>query len=438
MIHQKEYDIVIVGAGVLGSALAYELSLAFTGKIAVIEKEGSAGKHTTTRNTGVIHRPFYLDPQKKGIFAVSSQVSYGMWKTLAETYHLPWKENGTLEIATREEDMASIESYSEWAISNGMNEDEFRILDRQELNQYEPLVHGHGAFLSVTDTCVDFGIFTEKVIELAVTNGVEFISGSKVTGVLENAEGISITANGPDGEVMIRAGFMINSSGGDSLPIAHSMHLARKYAVLHFRGDYWVVGKNYPGNLRNNIYTVPRHKKFPFLDPHFIIRYDGRRELGPNAALVATPYDYSDMPDSGSLIMKLLERPTMPKMKLLTNSEFISLVRSEWKASRSRDGMAKRVREFIPGLETSYITGKGLSGVRNSLIDSNGFVPESVMEQSEHSIHILNYNSPGATGAPAFALHVIGLLKESGKLTIGKNETVHSSVWGDRVGSQLF
>ena len=57
---QKEYDIVIVGAGVLGSAIAYELSLTFSGNIAVIEKENGAGLHTSTRNTGVIHRPFRI------------------------------------------------------------------------------------------------------------------------------------------------------------------------------------------------------------------------------------------------------------------------------------------------------------------------------------------------------------------------------------------
>lgn len=437
MTGQNEFDIVIVGAGVLGSAIAYELSLAFTGRIAVIEKEDVAGKHTSTRNTGVIHRPFYLDPEKKKIFAESSQASFGMWKALAEKYQLPWEENGTLEIATREDDMKSIESYEKWAISNGMEDDEFKVFHQHELSRYEPLVRGHGAFLSVTDACVSFGALTEKVMELARANGVKFFPGTRVNNVSESPDGINVRTSAPNGLADIRAGFMINCSGGDSLPLAHKMHLARKFAALHFRGDYWVVGGNYPGRIRNNIYTVPRHKKFPFLDPHFILRHDGKRELGPNAALVATPYDYSDKHDSGSLLFKLLERPTLPKMKLLVNPEFISLVRSEWKSSRSREEMAKRVREFIPGLETSYISGKGLSGVRNSLIDSSGFVPEAVLEQSDRSMHILNYNSPGATGAPAFALHVIRLLDESGKISLKGMNGMSTPLWKDEISSLL-
>ena len=437
MALQKEYDVVIVGAGVLGSAIAYELSLTFGGSIAVIEKENGAGLHTSTRNTGVIHRPFYMEPEKKKLFAESSQISYRMWKALAVEFDLPWKENGTLEIATRETDLKSIDSYAKWAITNGMQEEEFKILGSSELKEHEPLVKGYGAILSITDSCVDFGSFTSRVMELAKSNGVEFISGSRVIDAVETPEGIRIKAENESKKIVVKAGLMINSSGGDSLPLAHKMHLAKKYAVLNFRGDYWVVGDSYPGNMRNNIYTVPKHKKFPFLDPHFILRVDGRRELGPNAALVATPYDYSDQPDSGSLMFKLLERPTLPKIKLLTNSEFLSLVRSEWKSSRSKDEMARRVREFIPGLDTSYISGKGLSGVRNSLIDSGGFVPEAVMESSDHSIHILNYNSPGATGAPAFALHVIRLLNESGKITLKETSSVQTSVWRREVGNLL-
>ncbi len=437
MTHQKEFDIVIVGAGVLGSTLAYELSLTFKGRIAAIERENSAGRHTSTRNTGVIHRPFYLDPSKKKLFASTSQISFGMWKSLASEYNLPWNETGTLEIATREIDLEKLESYSKWSVSNGMDENEFRIFNRGELSKYEPLVKGYGAILSITDACVSFGAFTEKVMDLARTNGVEFISNTVVKDVKETSTGVNIIASGSDEKYEIKTGFLINSSGGDALPIAHRMHLARKYAVLHFRGDYWIVGDQYPGRPRNNIYTVPRHSKFPFLDPHFILRFDGRRELGPNAALVPTPYDYSDQPDSGSILLKLLERPTLPKLKLLTNSEFVSLVRSEWKASRSRDEMAERVRKFIPGLETSYITGKGLSGVRNSLIDSKGFVPEAILEQSDHSLHILNYNSPGATGAPAFSLHVLEKLKESGKIILDRKEMNHQSVWHDEVSRLL-
>ena len=434
---QKEYDIVIVGAGVLGSALAYELSLTFSGSIAVIEKENGAGLHTSTRNTGVIHRPFYLEPEKKKLFAESSQISYRMWKALALKHDLPWKENGTLEIATRESDLKSIDSYAKWAISNGMNEEEFKILGSSELKEHEPLVKGYGAILSITDTCVDFGAFTSKVMELAKSNGVEFISESNVTDVRETSDDALIKVRNGGNEISLKAKFVINSSGGDSLPIAHRMHMAKEYAVLHFRGDYWVVGDSYPGKICNNVYTVPRHKKFPFLDPHFILRFDGRRELGPNAALVATPYEYSDRPDSGSLVLKLLEKPTLPKIKLLTNSEFISLVRSEWKSSRSKDEMARQVRQFIPGLDTSYITGKGLSGVRNSLIDSRGFVPEAVLEHSDHSVHILNYNSPGATGAPAFAMHVIRLLKESGKISLKETDTLRTSIWKAEVEALL-
>ncbi len=433
MATNEEYDIAIIGAGVLGASIAYELSLIFNGKIAILEKENYAGLHSSTRNTGVIHRPFYLDSVKKNIFAKSSQISYEMWKSLSLKFDFPWVEKGTLEIATREEDTKTIDQYYKWAMLNGMSEREIKVLNEEELQKYEPLVRGYGGILSITDTCVNFGMFTEKLIELAKSNNVSFLNNVRVTDLKEFPEGVVINYTGNTGKKTIKAKFLINVSGGDALTLAHKMHIAKKYAVLHFRGDYWVVGEKFPNKIRNNIYTVPKYKKFPFLDPHFILRYDGRRELGPNAALVSTPYEYTDHPHSSSLLLKLVEKPIIPKIKLLTNPEFISLVRNEWKSSRSMDEMAGRVKMFIPSLETSYITGRGMSGVRNSLVDSNGFVSEAVLEQTDHTIHILNYNSPGATGAPAFSLHLLNILQKSGKLSFKKDMMNENSLWSKEI-----
>ena len=76
--------------------------------------------------------------------------------------------------------------------------------------------------------------------------------------------------------------------------------------------------------------------------------------------------------------------------------------------------MANRVKSFIPRLEDRFLTQRGVAGVRASLIDSSGFVPEAVQINGESSVHILNYNSPGATGAPAYSAKVVNELFEAG------------------------
>lgn len=422
LVHLKQhYDVIIIGAGVLGTSTAYVLSQVFKGTIAVIDKEKIPALHTTTRNTGVIHRPFYLDPTKKEVFARSSQESYPMWKEISEKFSLPWNPAGTLEIATRDQDLNSIEKYSKWAEENGMKSSEIQIFNKEELEKYEPGVRGHGAILSKTDACVDFGQFTRKVMELAVENGVTFIPEVLIKNTLEDEQGALVEGLHQGRHVEIRSDLLINALNGDSLPIAHQLGLAKGYAVLHFRGDYWIVDEKFRLKVKHNIYTVPRHKKYPFLDPHFIRRHDGSTEVGPTASLVGSPYDYTDSPDHHSLIGKVFERPSLPKLKLALNPEFLNLVRTEWRSSRSKEAMAERVRNFLPGLADENLLEHGLSGVRNSLIDKSGFVPEAIIKNGEHSIHVLNYNSPGATGGPAFAMYLLNKASEDGFLTLQEN-----------------
>ena len=80
----KNFDIAIVGGGVLGTSISYWISNLYDLNVCVIDKESDVAKHTSGRNTGVIHTPFYLDPEKKKIFAKSAYLSNTLWKKLAE------------------------------------------------------------------------------------------------------------------------------------------------------------------------------------------------------------------------------------------------------------------------------------------------------------------------------------------------------------------
>ena len=432
---EKRFDVVVVGAGILGVCIGYLLSRTFRGKILVLEREDMPAVHTSSRNTGVIHRPFYIDPDKKKLSAASAQKSYFLWLELARKFGLPWNPAGTLEIATTEEDVKALDRYGKWAALNGMKQDEFAIMDDTDLKNYDDSLNGYGAILSKTDTSVSFGNFTRKIMELALEEGIQFIPDFAVTRIDEDGGTVNINGVRGDVPVLITANFLFNAAGGESLRLAHQLGLAGKYAVLHFRGDYWTLGDSFKTAVRHNLYSVPRHMKFPFLDPHLIIRHDGSMEIGPNAALVSGPYAYGEHVSRLALAGKIVERPVYPKFKLISSPEFISLVRSEWKSSSSKEHMAARVRRFLPSLEDSHLDGRGISGVRNSLVDNNGFVAEAVIEKGSSSIHILNYNSPGATGAPAFAAHIIKLVSAGGFMNLDKRKTDSDhDIWADLAG----
>src|SRR5256885_15445520 len=111
------------GGGTLGTSSAYWLANRYDGRIAVLEKESQVAMHTSSRNTGVVHRPFYLDPVGRKIFARSSQVAYGMWKAFATERRLPWLLVGTFEVAVRPDQESRLEKYGGWGLADGMEED---------------------------------------------------------------------------------------------------------------------------------------------------------------------------------------------------------------------------------------------------------------------------------------------------------------------------
>jgi L-2-hydroxyglutarate oxidase len=418
-LKEKGCDILVAGGGILGVSIAFWLSEIYNASIILLDKEDDVARHTSSRNTGMIHRPFYLNPERKKVFAASSQKSYLLWSKLAEKFSLPWKPLGTLEVAMREEDVITLEKYRKWSLANGMREDETEILDRNEVKAIEPEVACAGAIHCKTDTCVSYGEFTHAVFRLAQENGTQFLGGRKVVSVTNKGDRLLASLAPPlsGREETLACRYFINAAGGGALDIAHELELGEEFTDLHFRGEYWIVNEPFASKIRKNVYSVAKYPEFPFLDPHLIVRVDGRREIGPNAVLVAGPGAYRGLSTSKrELVGKIFERPMIPKLKLFTSRRFLSLAWSEWRSSLSKKAMCSRVQKFIPSINLSYLTERGLAGIRSSLIDRHGFVPEAVTLESERSLHILNYNSPGATGAPAFSAHLVSELRRKGHL----------------------
>jgi L-2-hydroxyglutarate oxidase len=426
----KAYDVAIVGAGVLGVTIAYWLTHEYECSVALVDLGPTAAFHTSTRNTGVIHRPFYLNPDTKKVFARSASLSFPLWNRLARMFRLPWKEIGTLEVAQCEEDLRTIEKYLKWGARNGIPEGELRVLDSPSVANLENEVRCRGAIFSKRDTSVDFGSFTKSLLSYAEGKGVVFLPNLQVSSVTPSKEGAIDLVFSPEGSMRsLSARYVINAAGGGAVDVAHMMGLASGYTDLHFRGDYWIVGEPFASRVTKNVYSVARRSQFPFLDPHFIVKADGTRQIGPNAALVAGPFTYNGL--GRGFVGKLLEKPIHPKLSLFTNRNFLTLVWSEWRSSLSRSAMCERVKRFIPKLNQSMLAQRGLSGVRSSLIDDNGFVPEAVQIEDSSSIHVLNYNSPGATGAPAYSALVIERLKESGAFDyLRKKGPAPDAPWG--------
>jgi (S)-2-hydroxyglutarate dehydrogenase len=417
------FDVAVIGGGILGSSIAYFLATSTKSKIIVVEQESNFGMHSSGRNTGRVHAPFLYHPDERKLTAKATLKGFEMLKEYCHVNNLPFKEDGVMEVATSEEEARVLDKYLEWGYSNGLSEDELKLLTKDEAGRVEPNVKCHSAIICFRDAATDYGLVTKRIIDDAQKFGCNLLPDHKF--MKFSPDGRRIVTRSKESKREISAEYIINAAGGRSLDIAHLMGLAKEYENLYFRGEYWQAPQVYSDLTHRSIYSVPKYAEYPFLDPHWIIRVDGRREIGPNAVPVFSPYSYSWKANFKNSLPKISESFTSgPVLKLLMKPEFIRLISKEFWSSLSKKAMINRVREFIPSLKPSAFTRRGAAGIRSSLIDKDGdFVPEMLIVENDYSLHMLNYNSPGATGSLPIAAKIVWRLIEDGHLQSSDEKT---------------
>ena len=410
---KDNFDIIIIGGGILGTSLSYFLSfLNKSKKIAVIEQEHNVAYHTSGRNTGKVHAPYLYNPEKKKLFANASFHGYEMWKEYSKLRNLPFKEDGVIEVALEEKDIKVLEKYLKWGKQNGLEEKDIELMNKTELKKVEPEIKCEAALYAHRDGSTDYSILTKSIMKDSKENGINFLLDTKATQIKKVDDKWEITINKNH---KIFANFLINAAGGQAIDIAHNMKVAKNLTDVHFRGEYWKTPKKYHSLTKTSVYSVPEFPDYPFLDPHWIIRVDGSCEIGPNAVPVFSPYGYNNSENIKEFIPKIFEMLGSGARKIIFDKQFQELAFSEIQSSMSKSVMIERVKKFLPKINVNKITQKGTAGIRSSVINEKGkFVPDVILLEEDASFHILNYNSPGATGALPFSAHVINQLHKTG------------------------
>jgi L-2-hydroxyglutarate oxidase len=399
--------VAIIGGGVLGTSIAYFLSAHAKSpeSIALLEQEKNIAQHTSSRNTGKVHAPFLYDPAKKKTFAKAAALGYEMWQKYSSHKRMLFKRDGVLEVALDDNGIDQLYKYIEWGEANGLTKSELQLLDKNEVARMEPNVRCASALYCSKDASVNYGAFTLALLEDIHCFGCKLLLGHKVERISSYSQGAySMTTN--QGEE-VRAEYLVNVAGGNSMNVAQMMGVAQSYTDLHFRGEYWQAPPQYHDLTKLSIYSVPKHPEYPFLDPHWIVRADDRREVGPNAVPVFGPYAYSWRRNLADMLPKIMESAHTGARKIFFDRQFLSLANTELRSSLSKTTMINRVRKFLPQLRPSAFTQRGTAGIRSSVVDKTGrFVPDTFVLERDSSLHVLNYNSPGATGALPMAANI--------------------------------
>ena len=418
---------MIIGGGILGTSISYFLSfLNKTSRIAVIEQSSRVAFHTSGRNTGKVHAPYLYNPEKKKLFAKSAFHGYDMWEEYARLRKLPFKKDGVIEVALDQKGVDVLEKYLKWGKQNGLNDSDIRMASNEEMKKIEPEIRCQAALQVYKDGSTDYSLLTKSIMKDSKENGTSFLLNSRVIEIKRENDTWAIKLN--NGRVIL-AKYMINAGGGESVDIAHKVGIAKNLTDVHFRGEYWKVPKKYNGLTKTSVYSVPEFSDYPFLDPHWIIRVDGSCEVGPNAVPVFSPYGYGRLENIKEFVPKMLEMLGSGARKAIMDRQFQELAINEIKSSISKSKMIDRVKRFLPSIDANKIVKRGTSGIRSSVIDENGkFVPDVILKNDETSCHILNYNSPGATGVLPFSAHIIDQLSKKG-LLINKSQDAQCGPW---------
>jgi (S)-2-hydroxyglutarate dehydrogenase len=436
-LQNSRYNIAIVGGGILGASIAYFLSSITSSSIILIEQEKSVAFHTSSRNTGKVHAPFLYDPVKKKFFAKAASLGFEMWKEYCKLKSLPFVQDGVIEVAISDNGIDRLNKYLVWGEANGLRRDkDVWLLDKSQVKQIEPNVKCVSAILCEKDASVNYGLITESLIQDAQSFGCEILLNSRVKKILyldSKTVNVEMLITNGRKENTIATKFLINAAGGNAVDIAHSLGIAKEYTDLHFRGEYWQAPPQYHDLTNRSVYSVPKYPEYPFLDPHWIVRIDGTREVGPNAVPVFGPYAYNWTKNTRYLIPKILESIRSPgTYKILFDRQFLSLLSHEVKSSLSKPVMINRVTEFLPQIKASSFKKRGTAGIRSMLIDRDGkFVSDTMVIKENYSMHILNYNSPGATGSLPMGAAIVDELLHCGIIMDdrGKKDGEKNSIW---------
>lgn len=430
---ERNCKIAIIGGGILGTSVAYLLSSIFGSQVLVIEQERNVALHTSSRNTGKVHAPFLYDPAKKKLFARAAYLGYDIWRKYSDIKQIRFVQDGVLEVAVDQRGIDMLRKYKQWAVDNGIQpEEEIKILEKSDVKNMEPSVDCHAGLYCSRDASTDYGTLTRSLFFDAQSFGCRFLLGHKLRGVTHsNTKGLIMVLKDAHNQKKINTEFLINTAGGNALDIAHSMNLAQEYTDFHFRGEYWEAPAGYRNLTKLSIYSVPMMPDYPFLDPHWIVRTDGRREIGPSAVPVFGPYAYDLKANFKYFVPKTYESlRAVGARKIFFDRQFLSLVSKEFKSSVSKSSMINRVKKFLPQLKVSAFSRKGTSGIRSLLVNKDGrFVPDTLIIKDSYSVHVLNYNSPGATGALPIAAMISSQLFEDGLLSSLSDQSKSKSIF---------
>lgn len=386
-----EQDVIIIGGGIVGLAVAERLSR--SGRhVTLLEKESSWAAHQTGHNSGVIHAgPYYKPGSLKATMCTAGNRSM---VEFAREHGIPHEVCGKLIVATDQKELPRLQTLFERATANGAPS---RLLGPEEAREYEPHVSTVGALRVETTGIIDYAAVSRRLAELATEHGADLRLGTEVVGIASTPDEVVVTHT--NGEV--RGGWLINCAGLQSDRVARMAGLEPEARIVPFRGEYYELVEGRRDLVKGLIYPVP-DPELPFLGVHLTRMIDGSVHAGPNAvmALAREGYRWTDInaADTASTIV-------YPGFLRLASRNVVTGTK-EIMRSFSRRLFASSLARLVPEVSSNDIVRAG-SGVRAQAILRDGSLADDfIIQRAPRQVHVLNAPSPAATSSLEIAKHI--------------------------------
>ncbi len=390
----RTYDVVVVGAGILGLATARRLLHARPGlRLALLEKEAQIATHQTGHNSGVVHSGIYYTPGSLKARLCTAGKS-ALERYIAERA-LPYERCGKLIVAIEERELPRLTELERRATANGVGG--LRVLDGSELREVEPNAVGIRALHAPETAIVDYravaGAFADDVQEA----GGELLLETSVTGLEERPRNVAVeTSSGS-----FTASALVSCAGLQSDRVAALAGRRPPVRIVPFRGDYYTLKPAARGLVNGLVYPVP-DPAFPFLGVHFTKLTDGRVIAGPNAVLALSRETYRR---TGIRLRDVTSIVGYPGFWRFARRHYRFGAGEIWRDVVKR-AYVRELQRYVPAVTVDDVE-FGPSGIRAQALDREGrLVDDFVLERTGRQLHVLNAPSPAATASLAIAEHI--------------------------------
>jgi len=386
------YDIVILGAGIVGLTLARELASQKAGRILILEKERQLGVHASGRNSGVIHAGLYYAPDsQRARFCRDGSTRLHAY---AEEHNIPLLRCGKVIVATREENVATLETILERAKQNRV---EVQKISLAELRELEPQAKSNShALWSPKTSVVDSKAVLQSLLRELRDLHVEVSFDERARNFAPNTHQLTTAKR------QIHYGYLINAAGVYADEIAKSFGLAKDYRILPFKGLYWKAAPEFAAQIQRLIYPAP-DVRMPFLGVHITRTTDGHVLFGPTAMPALGRENYSGLQNFSWSDTPAIAT-NLARMWLANKNSFRNYVNQEIRRYSSR-AFYQEARQLVQNLNRSDIAGFYKVGIRAQLVNTAKGLLEMdfVVQRTSNSVHILNAISPAFTCSFAMA-----------------------------------